>query len=927
MSFSRAGAVVMLLLGAWLSAWWVRVLALNLGARESTLHVSSGYAAAVDLFLTHEWLQFDPAAERIVPNFRQGSPMARFYRASYLERDVAAFNGGKRSVFRVENGRILELDPSLHNIVLPFTELRSWPGMLTFRPHHSPRGELRGSRLVIELSGPTRSLRTQHDVPQAVVTRQDSPGPQVRVQGEAVNLVGAGEVFFGKAHLIGNSILFNNRGMSGGSVSISGEDVLQGNRSRMDAGDVLKLQWRLGDRPSQYALLWSSILGESPVISAYAAVNGHWQRNPERPQPALAGEIVDSLNAAFRRHDSSGADQIPEGLRRRQFDLALTLDADLETEVQRRLESYSRSLQQADEPPFRAAVTVMDAKTGELLALASYPTEADLAGFRGTAAMRERLLRNHNFSRQPVGSVAKIMLSAAILDQAPWLGDLKIQGYAEDEFDQILGISIKPVSDHPYGGDADHLIDFDQFIEHSSNRYAATLLTLATAVDEAHGTLLPPAGNAAVPEVLDAAERFYLGGLRHDRRPAMALPIVAGQTPGTAVCHPISTLEHLAFARDLTRLFGVPISRKTLTAEAGKPWHLGPGAGDDLIDTSLWLPLLDYLYGHDDIPVSHPFFSAAPDRENLAFNLVKDYRGQYLSLILGGGSSTWTNPQLCRIFSSLVTGNRPATALVRRIRPWNEGVAIEPPANLDRLHMDQEARRRLLAAMTRVAGPKGTAKRLNPLLLRLDQQLGAKGKVLGFFSKTGSPADLSSVVPATTRAVDALIAQRILRLAADGLIHYRDSGPVKSERPEEGDANGTLDLLKANAGDMAILRRFRVSPRYVVRACSAWNHSLPQDRTQFEVQRGRLISMRKTEELESTGAAYVFTMGIYDRAARLPSPGPLYLPLIDVLNHQPERALSVAISIQGQGTGPARAVPLAENLIREVLFHALETGW
>jgi hypothetical protein len=925
----RAGKAVALFAAIWLACWGIQIILLNRGGRANAFHTSEGYSETVDLFLTHEWLRYDNTKDQIVPNFPAHSAAARFYRASYLERDVAAFNSGRRSVFRVDNSRIVALDPNLHNIALPFAELRSWPGLLTFRPGLGTRGELRGKGVTIELSGPTRSLHFQNQRLQEVLLRRQAPKVAgLPVQGEALNLFGEGEIFFGKTHMIGNSILFNHRNLeSGVRISISGEEVRQGNRSRLDSGDLLKLQWRPGNRPTQYALLWSSILGEAPVISTYRAVNGHYQRHPEHPQPLLGGVIVESLDGVMRRRDKNGAYQLPE--RQGRFDLSLSLDANLQGAVERRLNAYARRLRAPEEPPFRAAVTVMDAKTGELLALASFPTEDDLAGWKEAAAARERLLRNHNFSRLPVGSVAKVILSAAILDAAPFLADLKIRGYSGKEFDQMLGISLRPtLSDHPYGGGADGLVDFDEFIEHSSNKYATTLLTLATAIDENRQGLLPPADEASVPDRLDAAEQFYLGGTLYDRRPGLRLPLVADpeKVSGRAFCGPITTLELLDYPSRLTSLFGVPISKRTLTSAADRPRRRGPGEGDDLIDTSLWLPLLDYLYGHDSIPADHPLFAAAPERENLEYNLIKDFRAQYLSLILGGGSSRWTNPQLCRIFSALVTGRRPQTTLVRRIQPLHEP-AVEPKPVTEPLPMNPQVRQRLVDAMTRVAGPQGTAKLLNGLLLGLDQQLAAKGKALGFFSKTGSPNDSSFLPTRTARAVDALIANGALHLGPRDQILYRDTGPVSAEPPEEGGPGLSLEALEANPADMALLRRFRVSPRFVVRVCDTWNKSRPVDRTQFDVQNHKLVRMLKVREVDSVGGAYVFTLGIYDNAARLPAPGPGYLPRIDVVHHQPERALSVAILIENQGQGPRIAVPFAKQLIEQVLWDALQKGW
>ncbi len=935
----RAALAVLLLLGVWLAAWLGRVAYLGLSRAESlpAYHDPEGYRETAELYIHHGWLRYRPESRTIElePKFA-GTPIEELFLRSHLARDVADFNAGDRAIFSVENDQIFGLDPSRHRIALPFSESRAWTGALTYRPTLTRIAELRGGGVALELVGPTKALRQLENPPEVTLraggddgapegTSASSRTPPRAVQAEKVKLSGRGGAFLGTVNRIGDALLFNHRSQAAGvEVSISGDEVRQGSHARIDSGDLLKLRWRLGGG-SQYALLWSSVLGEAPPISVFRPINGRFRRIPERPDPPIAADMLAAIDAALHRPP----DQAPAPGSER-FDLALTLDARLAAEVQRELDAYARTLRGRTEPPFRAAVTVMDATTGELLALASYPTAEQLGDYGDGERSRARWLRNHNFSRLPIGSVAKVPFAAAILDRAPFLADLRIRGYAEGKFDQVLGIALDPpLEDHSIGGGSDGWIDFEEFIEHSSNKYGATLLTLATGVDEARTGLLPPVGDPEIPEQLDPEERFALGGTEHDRRPGLNLPIVSNagakdpELARLAACGRIITLEHRDFAASLRRLFGVPFTTK----HSAERW--APSEGDDLIDTSIWRPVLAQLYG-DRLPKETTFRGASPERENLALNLIDDYRREYLSLVLGGGESTWTMPRIASVFSRLITGKRIEPQLVRRVRPEGaedgDEAAKPQAAKLANLDLAPATRQRLADAMTLVAGPGGTAAALAPELRALGARIAARGEVLGFFSKTGSPDNVTYVSTGLARALDALIARRALTLDGADRIVYRDAGPVDADRTEEGRATRSLDALRANAGDLAVLRRFGVSSRSVIQACDSWNDSKPEDRVQFERRGGRLVRALRRREIESVGAAYVFTMGAWDAAARRGGGG-AELPKVDVISRAPKRALTVAIVIEGQGKGPTIAVPFAGKLIEEVLSDALTNGW
>lgn len=941
----RAARAVLGLIGLWLAAWCGRVVYVGVtrGVSLPAYHDPEGYRETAELYTHHGWLRYEPTTRTIEldPKYR-GTPIEELYLRSHLASDVADFNAGERAIFSVENDQIFGLDPSRHRIALPFSESRSWTGALTYRLTKTRIAELRGGGAAIELVGPTAPLRGMENPPEITLRSGGDDGAKGisggaathqaarAVRAEKVKLTGRGGAFLGTVNRLGDALLFNHRSQAAGvEISVSGDEIRQGSHARLDSGDLLKLRWRLGGGGSQYALLWSSVLGPAPPISIYRPINGRFRRIPERPDPPLASDVLAAIDTALHRPPPEAPAPGSE-----RFDLALTLDSEVEAEVQRQLDAYAQSLRGRTEPPFRAAVTVMDATNGELLALASYPTAEQLGSYGDGDRSRQRWLRNHNFSRLPIGSVAKIPFAAAILDRAPFLADLTVRGYAEGKFTQLLGIALDPpLEDHAIGGGEDGWIDFEEFIQHSSNKYGATLLTLATGVDEAQTGLLPPVGDPEIPEQLDPEERFSLGGQGYDRRPRLNLPIVANrgaldpELARLAACGRIITLEHRDFAASLRRLFGVPFTTK----HSASRWPAGEG--DDLIDTSIWRPVLTQLYG-EQLPRETTFRGASPERENLALNLIDDYRREYLTLVLGGGESTWTMPRIAGVFSRLVTGKKIEPRLVARVHPEGEDPAATPTPKGSRKSQEKLAdldlapatRQRLVDAMTLVAGPGGTASALAPQLRALDRRLAARGEVLGFFSKTGSPDNTSYVSTSLARALDTLIARRALTLDATDRIVYRDSGPVDADRTEEGRATRSLTALQAHPDDLKVLRRYGVGPRSVIQACDSWNDSRPEDRVQFERRGGRLVRALRRREIEAVGAVYVFTIGVWDAAARRGGPG-AEPAKIDVVAHPPKRALTVAIVIEGQGKGPTIAVPFAGKLIQEVLIDALDAGW
>jgi hypothetical protein len=878
------------------------------------VHRPQGYELIANLFLHHRWLQFDEEKTQIALAAEQdkAAPGGAF-RRSFLAADVDAFNGGERSIFRIDNQIITGVDATRHNIVLPYGNVDQWKGSLRYRSSGTLEASLRGVGIDLQLVGLTSDLLRQKP-PEATLRGDRRAEPVVTVRSEAINVFGRPAVYLGKIYLAGPKIIVNNRNSpSSVSMWISGQRVPQGNRAWLSPGDVLKLEWRPNSLArSRYALLWSEGGRSADVISTPCAINGRWSRCPEKPSLPLAADVIATMNSgvAGRR---PGADD--------DFDIVMTLDRELHRQVQEALEKNRRDApDRAKDGPVRrrntrAAVTVMNALTGEILALASYPTETALSRVDLPDTVESRLLRNHNFSRMPVGSVAKVLFGAAIADADPRLLSLKLRQHGTESVDTVAGITVAPpIETHPVGTGSDGLVGFDEFIGYSSNEYAALLLTLACATKA--GSPLPVFTGDPLPQ----EGRYSIAGTEYDHAPS---PLANDETrlkllrdaKGRTVGGTQSALEGEAWADSFTKLFGVE-KIVTTPINARKPEQ-----GDGVIDTSVWQPVLRELYGKV-VPADHPFRAIGVERENLALNLSYVYRTQLLSLMYGGAAARFTNPKLAEMFSRLVTGKKVEQSLVAGVARFD---ADPPPVQRQfaALGLADDTRAALLDGMTSVvrgpAGEPGTAGELYAMLSEIDGVLATRKQALGFFSKTGSPRTSITVPSGLARAVNALIASGAIGLTPDGAIAYR--GAVIYENAEVGSEPPWLRSIRGNARDLAILRRNGVPLRLLHSALVLYNVETPENRARvFTTLRGRLIRMNGVKEITATGAVYVFTIAVYDGASRR-SARPLD---VDAVHHQPLRAQSVAITIEGQGKSTDVAVPFAKTLIRDVIWPAME---
>ncbi|MCC6316915.1 MAG: hypothetical protein IT361_04410 [Gemmatimonadaceae bacterium] len=148
--------------------------------------------------------------------------------------------------------------------------------------------------------------------------------------------------------------------------------------------------------------------------------------------------------------------------------LTLSIDAALTRDID---EELARFIAERRDYVEQASVVVMDLASGELKAIAESTT-----GDEPLLAMEPVLL----------GSMSKPLLAAAILSQQPRLADLTITR-SEGRFGTVRGLPLVAGIANPSNG-CPAVVDFEHFLECSSNQYAAELF-IASLQDGAGATI------------------------------------------------------------------------------------------------------------------------------------------------------------------------------------------------------------------------------------------------------------------------------------------------------------------------------------------------------------------------------------------------------------------------------------------------------
>lgn len=741
---------------------------------------SRSYVQRTNDLIRRGALVFDCVDDRVELRNRATEAEREWFAASYLQNDVELFNRNRElfgHFFLVSDCQLREINPFLRTIRLPFAKSTQWLGNIEYSGPGAEASLVSAKGRIIAIE---RTL--------AGVVPRDTRTDAGDADSLSSNVV---HIDFGRGgatpavevHSVEGTAVIEQRVKRGqsGDVRLLGHAVGEGRITRLESGDWLHLSAE-SPAPVSETFLYS---GERRYerLSTVRTRNARQERTFAEEDPLLqwvggdAGEemltfgeaLARSVSNALQQIDPKRAETLREG-----FDVQLSINRSLQSRLDSALATYARGLVNdlAAGDPFAASVTVMDGKTGEVLAAASFPGQSELEGMSGVSEEeKRRLLVNHNFKRHPIGSVGKPFFYAAAATRHPYLLDLTVEPHApalrpdggEGER-EVLQFFIG--RDYKLWPHADAPTDMQSAIERSCNKFTIELATLSLAAprDLKERTLTGPLNEvfARQPNVTWPAAGTGLSGpringqlidfpvdlgvyMKDDGKPVPSREVTSGVVmPGT-----LDRIDEAPIMEAFGDLTGV-------RTYAGLEAPDLPDAENESVsrnavatlnyDLRPWSELLTVLMqGGDEAQawkVRAAFQAVSPERVNLSLNQVTDFRTELISLLLGGSTSLWTNVQVAEALSRLVTGRQIEATMVRAVRnrkmKEDAEATVAPPPLLAEQSISTEARSTVLRGMKRVVfGVHGTARPLATRIHELEQRF--PGFNVAAFSKTGSP--------------------------------------------------------------------------------------------------------------------------------------------------------------------------------------------
>ena len=756
---------------------------------------SRDYVQRANTLIRKGALQFDCRSDTIRLMPAATAAERKWFAESYLVSDVELYNRNRElfgHFFVVQDCQLRELNPFLRTIRLPFARSTEWRGNIDYTGAAS-------NATLISSNG-----RTIH------VTKPEAGAPpsEVRTQVGSVKDVAAGIIHFDFAggprtpgieiHNAADTAVLEQRVKrgSGAEVRLLGNLVAEGRIARMISGDWLHLASGAPNATGETFLFTAD--RRFAQLSTMRTRNATQERSYTENEPLLrwvGGENGDEMltfGEALARSVTNAMQQVESERDRAalaEFDIQLSIDRSLQTDLDESLRSYARGLVRdvAAGDPFPASVTVLDGKTGEILAAASFPSQADLASHQGIDDdQRRRLLVNHNFKRHPIGSAGKPFFYASIVSRHPFLLDLSIEPHApelrpdggEGEREVLQFFTGLDYKLWPHG---DVWTDLPLAIERSCNKFTVELATLALAAprDLRERRLTGPLDQIFTRQRdvqwprPGESSGIRIGGQSLDFPPSLGVYMkddwkpVNAAAKTTAVITPgsLDRIDEAPFLEEFAEITGVR-TYAGLAAPDVPVEESGVGRSAMVTmqyDLRPWRALVErFTAGQGSETawkVRAAFQSVSPERVNLSLNQVTDLRTELVSLLLGGSTSQWTNVQMAEALSRLVTKREVEATMLHtlRDRKAKSPASAQPPV-FGELAVTDEARTAVLGGMTRVIlGDQGTARPLAPSVTELQRRF--PGFQVAVFSKTGSP----TVVRPEARPVGAILAALVTR--------------------------------------------------------------------------------------------------------------------------------------------------------------------
>lgn len=715
-------AVIMVSFLAWL-------LYHTLGTIPDGTYRPKGFYERVNSLIRDKALVYQPAAGQVGSRAsRQTAQWGQIIRGENADKephksflaesrrtrlDISQFNDeGPGGLFAVAEGQ-LHLNPFAHNFALPYPERQNWSGSLSFRGDELPT--LAGENVMLAFIETDQNKETgaqEHAIlPEASWLGAEK---QRTWRAKAYDLLGggAGNGSLVRLHVQGEKVFLEVvEEKVRGSISLNGVSLNSG-----EVAGIKELRDRSKEKRSNLFVLQSGdrlrvVTGEKEGIFRFGKFAGgmisrSWLeegRKINEVDPQLAKEIpyVQQLHNSLQAFVSNHPD--PTSLR--QPNVRLTFDRALHQLLTNELESYLDHfdnelslVREIQRQP--ACITVLDALSGDVLAMPTYPSQQKLDELVELSANgkikkmsnteRNRLEKNQNLLSVPIGSTTKPLLACAVWDTFPVLRKLVVE---EPGGSMMIAAGLN--LGKPLATKGPRTITPVSFLEKSSNAYTVSLY-LATLADPKSWSI----GNdghftATAADGKVDYSRYIKNG------------IIAGG---------LGYRQHLANEK-LAELFDISL-RGDFAAEQNAE-----------LDPSLLAPMFKEL-GVKSPAVDESFRMVSSPRPNLALQSVDTVRGELVSMLVGGYTNRWPNVKLAEAYARIGTG--------RRVQMRVTLPAFEKKApDFDKLDIDTAVLALVHQGME-AAVKTGTAASLRPAISRESARFAKEGLEFRLIGKTGT---------------------------------------------------------------------------------------------------------------------------------------------------------------------------------------------
>jgi len=707
------------------------VVAAPAGPRPGSDNGFGGYERVIqDVYSAENLLKIsgDPARPIVEVDPASLEPVLRdYFERSYLRRDIER---NDPRLWRVK-GTVIGIAAGAHDVPSPFAP-GAWHGDVTFA-NAEPR-------LVLQVY--------RHGEAQAVeITLPNAPSLADVATADTIDLKEPVRTTHNAhLHFVDGGVQHARVRVIAGRVWIQAEEAITVNGAVLEAGLGVLLdrgaEVVLGDKGDRRATRLRLVRDSVTTLSEW---NGVGVRYRDARYRELALAIESAMDTAVARCTGKcGVKDKP---------LHLTLDRELDRSVQLALGAETNS--EEGRPDIRdrwpAAVTVVDALNGDVLAMASYEPLSDTRNAARRVWSSTPL--NYSFEPMAVGSAAKPLITAAILAERPELASLNVLNRFYEvsvngrTFEHsLLNLPIELDVNRVDGLTEGASIGMQDYLQYSSNLYAAALMILGIDRD-------PNSPG------WDAAGSYSFGdGPPEKRVPGLALNTVSDGT---------GFIEGLPkWWEALDKLYGI---------------NEAPRGGSNA-DLAIWrhLPgkIGNVTYPNQNMLMG--FSTLSPLHRNWALTSgSRTLRKDYVPIILGGQGYGWSTINLAEGYSRLVTGKRVSARLVAGEE--------EPPGDI----VLPDGPRQALCHGLALVAETGTASDLAPQLREIRAQ--ATGATIRLFSKTGTPEidRLSSQEAALYDGEDALLASNQILMVA-GKVTLARSEPPPRNRAEAQAAAASL---------------------------------------------------------------------------------------------------------------------------------------